>query len=115
VIDWTSLMALGSLLLVVLIFLAGFYPALILSRFQPMHVLKGQMAVSPDGRAAWLRKALITFQFAVSVALIATTVVVQRQINYIQAATVTLETDHIINLHLFHFPAGQRLALKEAL
>lgn len=61
-------------------FLAGSYPALYLSSFQPIKVLKGK---AQDGQAAaGFRKGLVVVQFTVSVILIIGTLVVEKQIQY---------------------------------
>lgn len=61
-------------------FLAGSYPALYLSSFQPIKVLKGK---AQDGQAAaGFRKGLVIVQFTVSVILIIGTLVVEKQIQY---------------------------------
>jgi len=63
--------------------LAGLYPAAVLSAFRPVAVLKGRFSGGPQGLA--LRKVLVVFQFTVSVALIAGTLVVYRQLNYMRS------------------------------
>ncbi|MEM8599928.1 MAG: ABC transporter permease [Bacteroidota bacterium] len=63
--------------------LAGAYPAFVLTRFRPAAVLKGTFRTSARGAA--LRKGLVVLQFAISIALIAATALVFRQLDYMQA------------------------------
>lgn len=60
--------------------LAGSYPALVLSGFKPVGVLKGAFRTSQQGTN--LRKGLVVFQFSLSIALIASTVVVYHQLGF---------------------------------
>lgn len=71
------------LLLVVSVgLLAGLYPAFFLASFDPVAVLKTETAGSL--KKSKMRNLLVVFQFSVSIALIVGTLVVQRQLNYIQ-------------------------------
>ena len=63
--------------------LAGAYPALVLSGFEPAAVLKGRFSTGRQGVA--LRRGLVVLQFAISVALIAATAIVFGQLDYMQS------------------------------
>jgi putative ABC transport system permease protein len=74
-----------SILLAVIFFItliAGAYPVLMMLRFKPALALKGKITVS--GGSVNLRKALVVFQFAVSSVLLVCSIVVYRQLNFMQ-------------------------------
>lgn len=78
--------------------LAGLYPAFMLSRFKPVNTMKGNLV--DGGPGLFLRKGLVVFQFAISMALIAATGIVYNQLNYIQTKDLGYVDDQIMVLPL---------------
>jgi putative ABC transport system permease protein len=78
-------------LLVIGILLSGFYPAFVLSSYQPVTVLKGKFQRSSRGN--YLRKGLVIFQFMASAALITGTLIVGKQLKFMNDAELG------INIH----------------
>ncbi len=74
--------------------LAGSYPAVYLSSFRPAAVLKGGRAGGAQGER--LRQGLVLFQFTLSVALIAATVVAWQQLAYLQSASLGFDEEHVV-------------------
>ena len=76
--------------------LSGAYPALYLSSFKPLSVLKGNMG--SESRSGMARKVLVVFQFTISIALIIGTMVIFRQVRYLQSAELGFNPKNIFLL-----------------
>jgi putative ABC transport system permease protein len=75
-------------------FVSGSYPALYLSRFNPLAILKGKF--NPSISELIARKGLVVFQFTISVMLIVAVLVVYRQIQFIQSTNIGYSKDNVI-------------------
>jgi putative ABC transport system permease protein len=85
-------------LLLITGFISGSYPALYLSSFNPIRVLKGSLKFSQG--ALWFRKGLVVFQFMLSIILIIGTIVISKQVNYIQSINLGYDRENLIYIPL---------------
>ena len=89
--------------------LSGSYPSLVLSGFNPIRVLKGG-AVKAGPGATWFRKGLVVFQFVLSIVLIISTIMVSRQIRYVQDVNLGYDRENLV-----YIPAEGDLVAKSEL
>ena len=87
-------LGLTALLWLVGSLLSGFYPAIVLSGFRPVTVLKGKLKNTTGG--ILLRKGLVVMQFVASIALIAGTLIVYRQLNFMMSKGLGVNIDQVL-------------------
>jgi putative ABC transport system permease protein len=87
------LLLIGGLWLVGTV-LSGFYPAIVLSSFKPVTVLKGKLKNTVSG--IFLRKSLVVVQFMASVALIAGTLIVYNQLNFMMNQDLGMNIEQVL-------------------
>jgi len=97
----------ASIALLGVLFLAGGYPAYILSGFSPVRSLKGDV-LAGDTRRAWLRKGLIVFQFTISLVFIISTVIVGRQLHFLLHKDLGVNQTGVVNIDFRHINPNRR-------
>lgn len=92
-----------ALLVLVVSFLAGFYPAMIISGFNPALAIKNKVTVNTGGLS--LRKVLVVVQFAITVILIIGTLVIMDQMQYMRQKPLGFNSQSIAMIGL---PGGEK-------
>jgi putative ABC transport system permease protein len=113
-ISWPAL-ATGLILTLAVGAAAGIYPAFVLSSFQTISVLKGGGAMQSGGRKNLLRSTLVVFQFVVSIALIVATVVVERQLHFMQDKRLGYDKDQQLYIQDTHLLGNNQQAFRQQL
>lgn len=85
------------ILLVLVTFLSGFYPAMVLSKFNTVAVLKNHLGVGD--KKVGLRKFLTVFQFTIAQVFIIATLLVGKQINYLLNKDMGFKTEAIVSVY----------------
>jgi len=84
-------------LTIIIALLAGSYPAIYLTRFSPVKVLSGNFKTG--SRKSIFRNGLVIFQFMISIGLVICTIVVHKQLNFIQNKNLGFEKENVIVLN----------------
>ncbi len=91
-------------LMIIVTVLSGFYPAIILSGYKPVLVLKNQaFANTGKTRNAWLRKSLTVSQFVIAQVFIMATILVSKQITYSLSKDMGFKKDAIVYLNTNYY------------
>ena len=98
---------------VVVSILAGSYPAFYLTSFKPVDVLKGK--VRGGMKSKGIRSSLVVIQFAISITLIISTLVVYNQLNYLQEKNIGLDKQNVMVLRNTSRLGNNRDAFLESL
>jgi putative ABC transport system permease protein len=95
------------LLLLVTSFIAGFYPSLVLSSFQPVKVLYSKQKLFGKN---YLTKGLIVLQFALAIFLIIGTIAINAQLNYLQHKDLGYDSKNLVSINLPYSRQSDKLS-----
>jgi putative ABC transport system permease protein len=84
-----------------IVLLAGVYPAIFGSRFNPMGLIRKQQYATGGSMGGWIGKTLITLQFAVAVVLTAGTIIILQQVDYLRNFPMGFDRELVLEVPLF--------------
>lgn len=110
-IPFTQWIPLLIVTIIVTSLLAGLYPSFVLSRFSAAAVLKSNL-IAVNGKT-YIRKILVTAQFAISLTMLVATVIVFHQLSYIKNKDLGYERNQLLTMDLRDAPANAKLLFKQ--
>lgn len=93
--------------------ISGIYPALLLSSFHPVRILKGLKTMGKGGPR--LRKILVVTQFTLSIVMIISTMVIYQQLQYIKTKDLGFNKEQLAYLYMSNSPDSSFLPIKNEL
>jgi len=95
--------------IIVVTLLAGLYPAFVLTRFNPVQVLKNQVSRSvSQTRSAWVRKVLTVSQFVIAQVFVIAVWIVSEQIHFAVNKDMGFRKDAVVNFYIPDFMEGKK-------
>ena len=85
--------------------MAGFYPSIVLSGFNPINALKSKLAAKSN-KGISLRRGLVVFQFIIAQSLIIATLVIAKQMRFFTSQPLGFEKNAIVNIPVPEDSAG---------
>jgi ABC-type antimicrobial peptide transport system permease subunit len=95
--DYPDILLFLAILTIVVTVFAGFYPSIVLSRFNPINTLKNNMTVSRT-KGISLRRGLVVFQFVIAQALIIGTLIIVKQMSFFIHQPLGFDKTAIVNI-----------------
>lgn len=94
-----------AVIALIVVLLAGFYPAIVLSRFNPVTALKSKITAGRS-KGVSLRRGLVVFQFVIAQGLIIGTLIIVKQMSYFRNHSMGFDKDAIVNVSIPSDSAG---------
>jgi len=101
-INWVNGLPVAMFLIIILTvvtIVAGFYPSVVLSKFNPVNALKSKLTLKSN-KGISMRRGLVVLQFLISQTLIISTLVILKQMNFFVSQPIGFDKDAIVNIPL---------------